>query len=106
MLPGEMLPQGLGNLGRSRKMDETVAQIVRAATIHALPFRLAPGRGRTDFVDLDHLLRRPVCPLSQLLSLLGFLVFCGSQNPGATVKATPPELKTGFHLLREKRKTG
>jgi len=84
-LPEIVLAQGLGNLGRGREMDETVARIVRAAPVDTLPFRLAPGRGRTDFVDLDHRSRSPVCSLS----LLGFFVSCGSSKPGRDRNGRP-----------------
>ena len=46
-LPEIMFPQGLGNLRGGREMDEAVARVVRAAAVDTLPFRLAPGRGRT-----------------------------------------------------------
>src|SRR3569832_2090050 len=80
-----MLAQGLGNLGGGREMDESVARIVRAAAVDTLPFRLTPGRGRTDFVDLDHRLRSPVSSLS----LLGFFVYCGSSKPRRDRKGRP-----------------
>ena len=53
-LPEIMLSRRLRDLGRRRKMNVPVAQIVRAAPLDALPFGLAPGRGGSDFIDRGH----------------------------------------------------
>src|ERR1700722_18756709 len=49
-----MLSCGLRDLRRRRKMNVAVLEIDRAATEHALPFGLAPGRSGTDFIDHGH----------------------------------------------------
>src|SRR6185437_4313575 len=49
-----MLPRRLRDLGGGGEMNEAVAQVVRTAPVNALPFGLAPGRGRADFVDRGH----------------------------------------------------
>jgi hypothetical protein len=49
-----MLPRRLRDLGGGGEMNEAVAQVVRTAPVNALPFGLAPGRGRADFLDRGH----------------------------------------------------
>src|SRR5262249_9843110 len=46
-LAEKMLPRGLGDLGGGREMDKTVAGIVGAAAVHALPLSLPPGGSGT-----------------------------------------------------------
>src|SRR5947209_17034604 len=65
-LAEKMLPCRLRKLGQARKMDEAVAQIVSAASIHALPFGLAPGRAGAYFVDPAHVIRLPGLSLNNL----------------------------------------
>src|SRR5262245_32526247 len=50
-LSEEMLARGLGDLGGGGEMDVAVPGIIGAAAVDALPFGLAPGRSRADFVD-------------------------------------------------------
>jgi hypothetical protein len=65
--------RGLGDLGSRGEMDKAVTRIVGTALVDALPFGLAPGRGRTDFVDCGHFAGIPCFSLS----LLGFSPECG-----------------------------
>ena len=83
-----MLSRRFGDLGRGRKMNEAVAQIVRAAPLDALPLGLAPGRGGSDFINRAHGYPRFPC-LS--LSLLGFSRKWPGLRP--TVKAAGRQLK-------------
>src|SRR5262249_45417870 len=66
-----MFSRGALDLGGGGEMDEAVARIVGAAAIDALPFGLAPGRGRADLVDEGHV-SEPVKLLVMFVkSLLG-----------------------------------
>jgi hypothetical protein len=63
-LAGEVLSGRLGDLLWEREVDETVARIVSAAPVYALPLGLAPSRSGTNFVDPAHLSEIPACCLS------------------------------------------
>src|SRR2546421_9870959 len=65
-LAEEMLPCRLRKLGQAREMNEAVAQIVCAAPIHALPFRLSPDRAGAYLVDPAHVIRFPGLSLNNL----------------------------------------
>src|SRR5260221_3264793 len=49
-----VLSRGVFDLGGGREMNEAVAGVIGASAIDALPFGLAPGRGRADFVNHGH----------------------------------------------------
>src|ERR1700710_1989298 len=84
-LAEEMLLGGLGHLRGRGKMNEAVADVVGTAAVDALPFGLAPGRSRADFVDRAHGFGRPACRFPR--------DFRNFRPPAPTVSARPAHFK-------------